>query len=1723
MSIMLCIVLLMTMCPLAVFTASAAEKNIIRMSDPSTMDDWKTLFPTDGDISTENAGSVWMDKSVFTDADNFSGTGITLDRENSFLVALSAIASNKAVKVESGVPTDTMFVLDVSGSMNDDQGHNNVAKELVEAANDSISQLLSSKQNNRVGVVLYSGTNTVGGSASASDAVLILPLGRYQTGSDGQYLNYSVTEDNDDTTETVSLDSDVVIENTSTKPTGTATGKTVSGATYIQKGIILATEQFTAESNTQTADRKPVIVLMSDGAPTVGSTDFTSPGETNLGNGASTSAALGFVTQLSAAYAKQQTNSKYGTDCLFYTLGLGVDNDAVAVSVLNPAKSSDEINKLWSSYNNAEVGRSITVQSGNRGESAKTVTKISETLEQNYVDKYFSVDESSGDLAQGLKDAFKDIVDTIQLKSEYFPTLVGEDKNLSGYISFVDKVGEYMNVTDVKGILINNTLFSGADLAENFVSGGELGTLDNPTESGKELIASVRARIGLDSDETAKTLISLAYQNGQISYDEKTGEFSNYIGWYANAAGEFLGFYQDGVTVLPTAKGDADTDPAFVIKSYEYLGEVDEEYGVEKSNMMYATVQVRKNISTGEQTVAFAVPAALIPVVTYNTTLDKDGNLCDLTVSGAEQPIRLIYEVALDESINEFTVKDVISSEYLENNTNEDGSVNFYTNQWEQENTTGYGTVNSYSYFNPSRQNEQYYYLENAVVYSDNNGTPYTGSEQPSGEKYRSYIVYKKDGDKLLSETVYQRISDDDMKKAVAKEDGKWYIPKGSAYVNPDGYSEDKTSNPTKTLPQSSISFADTQNHSANSDGYNFYVGAVLGNNGRLTLIPETGIKLTKCLANGSADSSKKFEFVLTNTTNTSNNNIYNALLISANGEKSETTISFKSGVAKILIAAGETLYIGGMKADDVIRITETETADYIVNSITVDDTESTASADVVITDKKLISAKFVNAERGKGSLTVAKEVEHDLGTNYQIPSDKSFDITITLKGIGTADKTFEAKQTDSDITSVTTDKNGQFTASLKNDEQLEIFGLPEGTEAVIEEKTPPEGFTAQYLDNGVSGDGKVTVACDSTASVIVINDYTPAKVCPVNITVCGTKTLYGRDWNQDDIFSFELQKKNEENQWETLGTATVSGTDSDKTFSFTDAFANEEYKNIGTYYYRVIEIEPSEGAVAGVIYDKTVHDFAVDVTDADMDGKLEIGAVRAFNPDATHITETGDGNRSVGVYFNNTYSAEGTVCVTIDINKKVTNNSNSPLANLSGFSFGLYNKEDKALAFTSPETTDSGFARFALEFSEPGTYEYLLKEIVPSEIPDGWTYSDIEIPVTVEVTDSQKGYLDAVIYQGEIKPDGAGTSVCEEFTNSYQPTSAELKIDFVDKTISDRALKKNEFTFELQNDNGDTLLKGTNDADGNVIFDDTLKFDKAGTYHYNIVESGSDGNGVTIDKTTYRVSVTVTDTNGRLSAEYALVNAIGDNIVFKNTYTAADTSVTISGEKKLKGRALNEGEFSFLMYPTNSKFEVDDNAQAVKAVNKADGTFTFETQTLSEAKTYYYVISEDNTVSADRITFDKSVYYVSVEVTDSGDGRLIASAPVILKKDSSKTADTICFENIYTPDEPVVPTNPQTPDEPVVPTNPQTPDEPVVPHNLQTPDKPVIPGNPQTSDRPVIPGNPQTSDRPYNANVPGSVQTGDNTNLLLWFALLFVSGGGFIGTTIYSKNRKKQ
>jgi len=1610
-SVFLCIALIMTYLPISAMAASASSDHISRVSEPSTMDSWRDFFLPGATISTENAGGVWMDKSVFTDNSDLSYTGITMNDSDAFLVALSAMATNMTVTGMSHVPTDTMLILDVSASMG--SGQNNVASELIEAANESIHSLLSTNSHNRVGVVLYSGPTTQGGSATSTDAVLVLPLGRYTTGSDDKYLGYSkVTTGsgrNQTTTETVSLDTDLVYEGTTTKPS--TTSKNVVGGTYIQKGVKLAADQLTADGLDTTINdlvlgtikRKPVMVLMSDGAPTFSSTNFQNPTSINLGDGTSTSAAQGFVNQLTAAYAKNLVEEKYGTAPLFYTIGLGVSNDSIALSVLDPDNedASTAINDFWEQWNAASVGRNITVQSGSWGTSARTVTKI-DGLEQNYVDEFINVTNSGsgqGSLGDRLIQAFADIVSNINLQSQYKPTLISQvGENHSGYITFIDKIGEYMEVTDIKGILINDTLYSGADLASNFVSGGgNLGTYDNPTELGHEMVATVRERIGLTNDDEARTLIGLAYEYGQIKYNSAT-DYSNYIGWYADKDSNFLGFYQEGVTNI------TDANAVYTIKSYGYLG-VEHD-----SNMMYATVQVRKNIKTGEETVAFAVPASLIPVMTYNVSLDENGELLDIALSGSEEPIRLVYEVALDDNINEWNVKEVLSAEYLadEHNVNVDGSVNFYTNAWEHTNSTGYNTVNTYSYFNPSRQNDKYYFTADAPIYSDTDGTLYEGSSAPdvNGTYYNAFTVYIENGAAHYKETVYRQLSSNALGTAMQTEGtNNWHIPSGDVHVNLDGYTIDKDINATGTLGIANQPFVDIYGHNVSDTNHSFYVGATLGNNGRLTLTPQTGIKLSKEMADGVAAPNTPFTFDIFNESDVYDGSIYPALLVKADGSEVETSVLFDDGNATVELYAGEVLYIGDLPNGETFRIVERESAEYIATATGLSD-----SGTVTVVANEIKSVAFENDLRGTGNLTVAKEVEHDFGQDYQIPADKVFTMQVTLSGIGTANATFKASHTNGSYTNITTDANGQFTVQLKHDEQFEVFGLPAGTTATVVEKNPATGFTPAYWDNGQADDGVVTVVKNSTVSVIVVNDYTATEVYPINIDLGGSKTVKNEsgsvvtDWPDNYEFDIVLERFDATNGWTEIGRKTL---DKDNTtFDFNDVMAKEKYTAPGVYSYQLYEVDPAltdASRVPGMMYDQTWHTFSVYVSDADMDGQLEI--VRVHSEHADKDFELVNGEYVIAIDVVNTQTAEVPALITVDVQKKLNNDSGSPLVTLSGYKFGLYTDADctqeaaigngvKSIDIVATDAIGEGW--IDIQFDEVGEYTFYVKELAGSNAQ--MQYSQQVIKVVVKVEQSGNDYVaTAEYFNADGSPYTLNADGEVEITNTYNPKDTELAIDFVSKQLNGRAMTSSDnFTFEVQTQEGATVLKGSNSGTEKVTFNGTLKFDKVGTYFYNIVETSADGNGVTVDKTTYRMTVTVVDDNGALKATYVIVNATGDSIVFKNIYKAVDTTYAISGQKNLTGRALLNDEFTFVLTEAlNAQGEIADGAKTYEAHNEFGGQFTFPEITYTAAGTYYYVVTEkQNSGSSYGINFDTSKYVVTVTVRDdTANGKLVASA----------------------------------------------------------------------------------------------------------------------------------
>ena len=1593
-----------------------------KTADPSTMNDWVKYF---NDSTTEYAGGVWTDKSVFTDASAFTANGISMKAQEDFLVALSTMASNKSVIGQTTAPTDTMIVLDLSSSMySAASGYASTVETMLNTVNDMIVKLQGLNEHNRVGVTIYFGHTTLG-DAPANSYQLWLPLDRY-THSSNTFLK--ITKDGQDL-KTAGVNTNVKNSAGTTVSNVTRTVPSVAG-TYVQQGILSALKQFLAAdtkvpSNASVqpgTDRIPVMVLMSDGKPTaatnyynqldktgvIGSNreDIRSPAETD------------FLTQLTAAYAKEMMDAHYEASPLVYSLSLG---NGISYDVMDPSNSlklnngayTDEIKDYWNNLISAATSIDITGKVWDGGwttpfktESIKlnvAKTTISgKTLsssksfpaslaQQYYVDEAF-IAENRNDLA----DTFADIFTSISLQSKIYPTLVEGDANLSGYVSFVDKLGKYMEVKDVKGLLINNVLHTGRSFAKHVIEHHSNGNIAlDPNDICYSFIDSVEKRLGID-EGTALSLISLAIANGQLTYNATANTFSNYIGWFSDADGNYVGFWHEGIADIPAGA-------THINHSYGFFGDTDVSHHIDEHDMLYATVRVREEIATGFESVAFAVPAALIPTRTYNVSLDEHGNPTNVTVTGDTSPIRLVYEVGLEDEINEVTVKTIVNdAEYLAEHV-KNGEYEFFTNRFDHgTDVTAYGTNNTYAYFTPSKENERYYYLSDSLIYSDTNGTVYKGAApSPSGTYYRAVTVYQKNGTSYAKNIVYEQIMPYALSSSshLVQKGENWYVKAGTAHNYVEGREVLKSKNNTSSVDYSYHPFVDGQN------GY--VVGAVLGNNGRLVLTPATGIQIGKTVeeVNTEAGAPTSFNFTVTNKTNATDGATYKSYHVTAGGVVTEGIITFSGGKASFSIKDGEKFYITGMTAGDVFTVTEAETAYYICKQNDID---------LTVVDKSLARANFVNTARGKGNLTVAKEVAHDFGTSYEIPADKIFNFEVTLEGVGIIGSTFAAKHSgDATVTAVTIGADGKVTFSLKHNEEFEIYGLPEGTKATVVELNPGAGFTAAYTENFTAGDGIVTVEKNAITVVEVVNTYKPDPVTVgTQIVVSGPKTFLNADgttvtdW-KGLTFSAKLQKRVGD-EW--VDMQTVVATQSNSNFTFD--FSGETYTEAGVYAYQVFEIADS---TQNIFYDSVWHTFSVTVADTDMDGKLEIVGVHSDHSGKDF--EKIDGVWTVPTGFTNSKELLVPATVAIKTQKALTNNSESPLVNLAGYTFGVYSDEACTTAYTADgikivkidlAPTDSvGEGLADIIIGEEGTYTFYIKEI-PGSV-NNMTYDGKVVKVDVVATAVDGKITTKVTYSEALNSEGELV-----FTNVYTPTKATLALD-VRKVLTGRDLVAGEFTFEIRETNGTKVAEGTNDASGKVTFDKELTFDKVGVFHYDVVETSADGNGVTTDKSPRRVTVTVEDKDGVLTASYVVESTAENYIIFNNTYTAKSVKHAIGGNKVLTGRELLNAEFKFTLAESDANGNIVAGGKSFTAENRLNGSFSFPEIEYTKVGDYYYVVTEVNDSAIPGIKYDTTKYIVKITVKDDLKGQLTVETPVIHIAGGG-AADEIKFTNEYTP-----------------------------------------------------------------------------------------------------------
>lgn len=291
--------------------------------------------------------------------------------------------------------------------------------------------------------------------------------------------------------------------------------------------------------------------------------------------------------------------------------------------------------------------------------------------------------------------------------------------------------------------------------------------------------------------------------------------------------------------------------------------------------------------------------------------------------------------------------------------------------------------------------------------------------------------------------------------------------------------------------------------------------------------------------------------------------------------------------------------------------------------------------------------------------------------------------------------------------------------------------------------------------------------------------------------------------------------------------------------------------ERIKTFVYTVQE----NGDVQGVVNDPESKTFTVTVAD-NGDGTIKV------------VKNTTDFDFT----FTNSYGVDPVdynISTDLSIKKELTGRELKD----GEFTFELVNEDGEIVEIATNKADGSVTFETPQIYTEPGEYNYVIREQNGNN--GGVQYDSAEHTVTVVVTDNGNGTLSA---KTETKSKAEIV-----FKNIYETTQTSVILG-ASKVYNGAELEDKQFTFELKDQNGEIVSEAKNRRDGLVVFE-TITYDKIGTYKYVISEKNDKQKNVTYDKTTYEVTVKVTD-NGEGSLIAEVVYADGKAPVFTNVYT---------------------------------------------------------------------------------------------------------------------------------------------------------------------------------------------------------------------------------------------
>lgn len=506
---------------------------------------------------------------------------------------------------------------------------------------------------------------------------------------------------------------------------------------------------------------------------------------------------------------------------------------------------------------------------------------------------------------------------------------------------------------------------------------------------------------------------------------------------------------------------------------------------------------------------------------------------------------------------------------------------------------------------------------------------------------------------------------------------------------------------------------------------------------------------------------------------------------------------------------------------------------------------------------------------------------------------------------------------------------------------------------------------TSRTVSFTVTDDGEGTLRVsrkpDGDAAFTFTNTYSVTPVeTRVTDQITATKVLTGRDL-KDGEFSFELV----EGEGKDVKVVATGKNAADGKITMSPI----EYTKAGTHAYTLREVNGGTTS-KGVTYSDAKYTVETTITD-NGDGTLK----------AEHVLKDDE-----PVEFKNTYSVTPLYEeLDFDLSKAIDGRD---WTDADKFSFTITAPEgtplpDPATVTVSKNDAKDGIAAIKfgkIHYTAAGTYKYEIRENAGNAA--GMTYDGHVATVEVTVTDNGKGVLTANVTKKE----------SGRFTNTYRSeldyaAAGGLKLS---KTLSGRPMTEGQFTFTvtpadeasaiaLGLHEGANVYKSPATAEATVglidiLADHEVKFTQADagkTFTYTVAEKNDDKPGYTYDDAERTVTIAIADDGaGTLTATtivsggpegtHATVHKSGENKVesavvpFANSYHASTDNpggelAQIVATKTLTGRPLANGEFYFGIAYAGETEAIDGTVATNINGQVSFGTLHYTTEMLAD------------------------------------------------------------------------------------------------------------------------------------------------------------------------------